>query len=122
MALILASPFAFIPRNINISEYPSPTPNGQPFSGFFGLTSCTNYQLSTVKSVIAEALTLSQFACLQLSTSKLPAEISVACQIVAEGSKLSPELESFIEQVVVGREQLKGAGFQYDRKAGWKKP
>jgi len=86
------------------------------------MTGCTKQQLSTATSVMSEALTLSQFACVQLSSSKLPAEISVACQLIAEGSNLSPELQTFIEQMVVAREQLKDSGFQYDRKAGWKKP
>jgi len=75
-----------------------------------------------INTAIEGALSFAQFACVQLSSSTSSAEVAVACKVVDEVAKLTPEVLAFVEQLISNREAAKRAGLTYDAKAGWKRP
>lgn len=74
------------------------------------------------KTVAADVVTAAQFACIEATAVSDAKEVALACQVVAEAAKLTPEIVAFIEQLLGQRDALKAAGYRYDKAtAKWAK-
>lgn len=74
------------------------------------------------RTVALDVVTAAQFACLQATALSDVKEVALACEIVTEAGKLTPEIVAFVERLVGQREALKLAGYRYDKAAAkWAK-
>jgi hypothetical protein len=85
-----------------------------PFAFVALLVGCPGWGAKTIAS---DVVTAAQFVCVEASALSDAKEVALACQIVDEVAKLTPEIVAFIEKLIGQRETLKAAGYHYDKPA-----
>lgn len=85
-------------------------------------TGCSAQQIHTADVVIEQALTEAQFACVFAQRLTNPKDLAVACEIIDAGKDLTPQLEAFLNDLIVQRASMNKAGYQFDPEwMGWVK-